>query len=72
VTFLPDGSALAPAAPARFGVGKRRFLLRIDRWSGRPSLDAVSAIDADEGAGDGLDDAPDEWPDAAPAPGGWP
>lgn len=54
VTFLPDGGAIAPLSPVRFGAGDQRFALKVDRWSGRATLaiDRGEIDDADIEAGE--------------------
>jgi prepilin-type N-terminal cleavage/methylation domain-containing protein len=73
VTFLPDGGAMAPAERARFAAGERRFSLKVDRWSGRATLQtepAGGSEDADEAEEESRrdDDESDEWGDGAEGP----
>ncbi|MFG0285631.1 MAG: Tfp pilus assembly protein FimT/FimU [Phycisphaerales bacterium JB039] len=58
-TFLPDGGALAPQPPPTLAAGSQLFQVRLDRWSGRATIEPLRPRDT-------LDEEPAEAPAADP------
>ena len=71
ITFLPDGGALAPEMAPTLAAASQRFVVHVDRWSGRASIEPVrpesdlaseDAVPEDPTGRDGLDDTAFEEP----------
>lgn len=74
VMFLPDGGAIRPAERPRFaagmGAGARQFALKVDRWSGRATLEEQARGGRGGGDEPEEDEADDEGEDRGGAGGG--